>query len=105
MTRLPTWELCVASCLVQRLDSPREYAGVYNAREVEGCSVDPAIRQAVTWSTLCLAVVMAVFTWVDISEVTTSTAMWLNAVAWPVVALLTGWIIRKNTYNSPDRED
>ena len=46
--------------------------------------MDPAIRQAITWAVLCVSVVMGVFTWVDIAEGTTSTAMWLNGVAWPV---------------------
>ena len=70
-----------------------------------GGDQDPAIRQAITWAVLCVSVVMGVFTWVDIAEGTTSTAMWLNGVAWPVVALLSGWVLRKNPYNSPDRED
>lgn len=68
-------------------------------------SVDPAIRQALTWVCLCLAVVLSVFTWTDLSSGTQSTAMWLNAIAWPAVAIMTGWTLYKNPYRSPDRED
>lgn len=67
--------------------------------------MDPAVRQALTWSTLGLAVILTLFTWVDLSEGTPSTAMWLNAVAWPLVAAISGWILRKNPYVSPERED
>ena len=71
----------------------------------EGSVMDPAIRQAITWVTLCLAAVMSVFTWADLSSGSHSTAMWLGAVAWPLVVVLTGWVLRKNPYRSPDRED
>lgn len=67
--------------------------------------MDPAVRQALTWATLGLSVVMAVFTWVDVAEGVSSTAMWLNAGAWPLVAIISGWILRKNPYISPERED
>ncbi len=67
--------------------------------------MDPAIRQALTWAILCLSVVMALFTWVDLMEGAPSTAMWLNAFAWPVVAAICGWILRKNPYTSPDAEN
>lgn len=67
--------------------------------------MDPAIRQALTWATLCIAVVLSLFTWADISSGAASTAMWLNAVAWPVVVVIMGWVLYKNPYRSPDRED
>ncbi len=67
--------------------------------------MDPAIRQAVTWIILCLSVVMTLFTWVDISGGDSGTAVWLSAVAWPLVAGLSAWVLAKNPYQSPDRED
>ncbi len=67
--------------------------------------MDRAIRQALTWVTLCLAIVMSAFTWADVSSGEPSTAMWLNAVVWPVVAILTGWILRKNPYRPSNDDD
>lgn len=67
--------------------------------------VDPAIRQALTWATLGLSVILTVFTWADVSAGYSSTALWISAFAWPLVAIISGWILRKNPYRSPDRQD
>lgn len=66
--------------------------------------MDPAIRQALTWVILGLALIMTVFTWADISSGTSSTAMWISGGAWPITAGIAGWILRKNPYTSPDQE-
>ncbi len=67
--------------------------------------MDPAIRQALTWSILGIAVVMFVFTVADLSAGPASTAMWIGAGAWLLTGGIAGWILRANPYRSEDRED
>ncbi len=58
--------------------------------------MDPAIRLALTWTILAIAVVMTGFTILDVASGSSTTALWIGLGAWPVVAFLAGWIIRKS---------
>lgn len=60
--------------------------------------MDPAIRQALTWTILGIAVVLSGFTIMDLGSGSSSTALWISLGAWPLVAFLAGWILRKNPY-------
>lgn len=66
--------------------------------------MDPAVRQALLWTVLGVAVVLAGFTILDVASGVRSTALWISLVAWPLVAVLTGWILKENPYN-PDEEN
>ena len=67
--------------------------------------MDPAIRQALTWTILGISVVMTLFTWVDLSEGSAGTATWISGFAWPLVGVISGVILRKDPFRSSDAEE
>lgn len=60
--------------------------------------MDPAIRQALLWTILGLGVVLTGFTLFDVASGAQSTALWVGLVAWPLVVVLSGWILKGTPY-------
>lgn len=60
--------------------------------------MDPAIRQALLWTIVGVGVIMTGFTALDVGSGASTTALWIGVVAWPLVTVIAGWILKKNPY-------
>lgn len=65
--------------------------------------MDPAIRTALTWVVLGIGAVMTGFTALELGSGTTSTALWLGMILWPLLVIINGWILWAESRGSASR--
>ncbi len=58
--------------------------------------MDDAIWRALTTCICGVAVILTGFTLFDLGSGSSSTALWISVVAWPVIAIISGWILVKS---------
>lgn len=58
--------------------------------------MDDAVWRALVSCICAIAIVLTGFTLFDLGSGNASTALWVSVVAWPVVAIVSGWILAKS---------
>lgn len=58
--------------------------------------MNEAIWRALTTCICVIAVMLTGFTLFDLGSGASSTALWVSMIGWPVVAIISGWILVKD---------
>lgn len=60
--------------------------------------MDDAVWRALISCICAIAIALTGFTLFDLGSGNSSTALWMSVVAWPVVAIVSGWILAKSPH-------